>query len=264
MDIDSIINLAAILIAASLFGFYHAYLFYTFKRSPRKTIYGLTSSARRVFVASIMYRKDAILAVQTLRNWVMAASALASTSIVIIIGLSAFLATVGTMVAEGTATDSNPIKFNSLLDSWFTVKIVCLIITLMTAFFMFAQTMRFFNHVCIVININISDEELAKLDPHARLAYRAITPDVVGDLMNRAAFYNTSGLRMYYLTFPLIAWVGGPYYLLAATVVLLIILRQLDFNTSISKRSLGTPKKADEESPEELHRRASFEMRSIA
>lgn len=270
MDEDSIINLAVIISSAFLFGLYHAYLFYVFKHSPRKTIYGLTSSARRVFVASIMYRKDAILAVQTLRNWIMAASALASTSIVIVIGLAAFLSAVGQVTVDSTGIDSNPIKFNSLLNNWFPVKIVCLIITLMTAFFMFAQAMRFFNHVCIVINVNISDEELGKLDKHARLAYLSITPDFVGDLMNRAAFYNTSGLRMYYLTFPLIAWVGGPWYLIGATIILLIILRQLDFNTNISKRDLDASKKSDEESSpedlphEELHRRASIEMRSIA
>ena len=200
----------------------------------------------------------------------MAASALASTSIVLVIGLAAFLSTVGRGASDAAVIDSNPIKFNSFLNSWFPVKIVCLIVSLMTAFFMFAQAMRFFNHVCIVINVNISDEELGKLDKHARLAYRAITPDVVGDLMNRAAFYNTSGLRMYYLTFPLIAWVGGPWYLIAGTIILLIILRQLDFNSNISKRDLERLRKSDEESSpedlphEELHRRVSIEMRSIA
>jgi uncharacterized membrane protein len=35
---------------------------------------------------------------------------------------------------------------------------------------------------------------------------------------------------MYYLSFPVIAWIGGGYYMIAATCVLVFVLRQVDFN----------------------------------
>lgn len=98
--------------------------------------------------------------------------------------------------------------------------------------------MRFLNHTCISVNINISEEELMKLDSSAQLAYQSLSPDVVADMMNRGAFYNTCGIRCYYFCFPLIAWVGGPYYLLAASILLAIILSQLDLNVNTRKRNL--------------------------
>jgi uncharacterized membrane protein len=122
----------------------------------------------------------------------------------------------------------------------------------MCAFFCFAQAMRFLNHTCISVNINISEEELQKLDDKAQLAYHSLSPDVVADMMNRGAFYNTCGIRCYYLCFPLIAWFGGPYYLLAATVFLLIILRQLDFNVNVKKRNILAKKDAATEAGDQI------------
>ena len=113
----------------------------------------------------------------------------------------------------------------------------------MTAFFFFAQAMRFLNHTCILVNVNITEEELSKLDTKAEMAYRVLSADVVGDLINRGAFCNTAGLRMFYLSFPLIAWIGGPWYLIVATVLLVIILRHLDFNVKLEKRNIVDSKK---------------------
>jgi hypothetical protein len=36
--------------------------------------------------------------------------------------------------------------------------------------------------------------------------------------------------------------VGGPYYLLGAAILLVIILRQLDFNVNVKKRNLTATK----------------------
>ena len=121
----------------------------------------------------------------------------------------------------------------------------------MTAFFFFAQAMRFLNHVCILVNINITEEELQKLDPKAESAYRSISPDVLGDIMNRGALCNTAGLRMYYLSFPLIAWMGGGWYLIGATLILVIVLRMMDFNIKVEKRQLveSRRKKDDGDAP---------------
>ena len=59
--------------------------------------------------------------VQTLRNWIMMSSAMASTAIIVIIGLIAFLSAVGTRTSS--VEPANPIHFESLLDNWFPVKV---------------------------------------------------------------------------------------------------------------------------------------------
>ena len=114
----------------------------------------------------------------------------------------------------------------------------------MCGFFFFCQAMRFLSHTVIAVNINITEEDLAKLDRRAQLAFYCMTPDVVGDMMNRGAFYNTCGIRCYYCCFPLIAWLAGPFYLIGSSIFLVIILRLLDFNINIAKRELA--KKRDD------------------
>jgi hypothetical protein len=51
----------------------------------------------------------------------MMSSAMASTAIIVIIGLIAFLSAVGTKSVSSETT--NPIRFESLLDNWFPVKV---------------------------------------------------------------------------------------------------------------------------------------------
>ena len=69
-----------------LFG-YHAYLIYRVIHRPLTTSIGITAHLRSHWVESIMTNGRDILAVQTLRNWVMASSFLASTAILICLGL---------------------------------------------------------------------------------------------------------------------------------------------------------------------------------
>ena len=57
---------------------YHIYLIYKVKTDPDKTSAGLTNRLRREWVEMVMKGNKDLLAVQTLRNWVMASSFLAS------------------------------------------------------------------------------------------------------------------------------------------------------------------------------------------
>ncbi len=66
---------------------YHAYLIYRIHTKPLTTSIGVTNHLRGHWVESIMEHNRDILAVQTLRNWVMASSFLASTAILISLGL---------------------------------------------------------------------------------------------------------------------------------------------------------------------------------
>ncbi len=65
---------------------YHAYLAYRVQTAPMKTAIGLTNHTRQSWVAMVIQERRDILAIQTLRNWIMAASFLASTAILVSLG----------------------------------------------------------------------------------------------------------------------------------------------------------------------------------
>lgn len=76
-----------ILLAFILLGGYHVQLLRQIRRQPLSTAIGLSQQARRLWVRKIIQDGRDILAVQTLRNWTMAATLLASTAILLALGI---------------------------------------------------------------------------------------------------------------------------------------------------------------------------------
>ena len=74
-------------VSALLLLAYHAYLFYRVRRNPAYTVQAVNNMARAEWVDSVMKEGKDILAIQTLRNSTMAATFLASTAILLIIGV---------------------------------------------------------------------------------------------------------------------------------------------------------------------------------
>lgn len=66
---------------------YHLHLVHKVRTSPMLTAVGITNQLRRDWVQTVIEERRDILAVQTLRNWVMAASFLATTAIFISLGI---------------------------------------------------------------------------------------------------------------------------------------------------------------------------------
>ena len=74
-------------LAAILIVIYHVHYYFRVKHFPMQTAVGITRYLRTFWVEAVMEQKRDILAVQTLRNWVMASSFLASTAILIGLGM---------------------------------------------------------------------------------------------------------------------------------------------------------------------------------
>jgi hypothetical protein len=87
-----------------------------------------------------------------------------------------------------------------------------------------------FIHQGHLLSVNITDEELEQIHPHAKLARKVLTKDRVADVLNRGAIANTFGLRGYYVAFPIVAWMFGPWYLLGSTVIMCIGMVFMDYN----------------------------------
>ncbi|XP_027123331.1 uncharacterized protein [Coffea arabica] len=75
-----------------IFLVYHVWLLYTIIYNPRKTVVGLNAESRRNWVFSMMNDplKNGVLAVQTLRNNIMASTLLATTAITLSSLISVF------------------------------------------------------------------------------------------------------------------------------------------------------------------------------
>lgn len=191
---------------------YYAYLGFTSRRHPETSVHALNAQLRERWVAMVMGSdKRDILAVQTLRNSVMAANFMASTSILLIIGtlntgekIGAWLMQWHTLAVGGA--------YSSV--SW-QIKLGLLLLVFAVAFFCFSMAIRFFNHVGYMINLSGGTA-----DP---LLYQQTCA-----YLNRAGRYYTYGTRSFFMSLPLILWFLGAYFLLLATAVLIAGLAVLD------------------------------------
>lgn len=191
--------------------FYHAHLVYQVRRRPLTTAIGITNHLRGHWVQSIMEDKRDILAVQTLRNWVMASSFLASTAILLCLGFFSVAASSEKM-GEISPFLKEMVREHQVL--WL-FKIMVVIVNFFIIFFNFTLAIRYFNHVNFMINVPSS------------LAHK-ITPEYVGGILTRATFHYTAGMRGYYLGVLLILWLFGPIWMLLGTIVMLAVLHHLD------------------------------------
>jgi uncharacterized membrane protein len=191
---------------------YQGYLRYRLSKDPTYTVQRVNNLVRTAWVEDIMRRRDGILAVQTLRNSMMAATFLASTAVLMIIGVL-------TLSEQGDKLRTTWQAFNvfGMVDSrlWLT-KMLLLLVDLLFAFFSFAMAIRLFHHVGYMINTPQSANLVATNPAH------------VSAHLNRAGLFYSIGMRAYYYTVPPLLWLFGPHFMLAGTVVLVIALYYLD------------------------------------
>jgi uncharacterized membrane protein len=158
-----------------------------------------------------MREKRDVLAVQTLRNSTMAATFLASTSVLLIIGVL-------------TLSESDKLQtswhvlntFGAKHPELWLIKILSLLMDLFVAFFSFSMSIRIFNHVGYMINVPLE------------LKHKMITPAHVATHLNRAGNFYSIGMRAYYFTVPLVFWLFGPHFMFVSTIGLLIALYRID------------------------------------
>lgn len=204
--------MAALVISASLLGLYQVFLYFRVKRDPYYTVQAINTMVRTVWVAQIVAKREVITAVQTLRNSTMAATFLASTAVLLIVGVL-------TLSEQGDKLGLvlHSLNFGGTVNStvW-TVKLLAILIDLFVAFFSFSMSIRTYNHVGFMLYVPAHTE------------HPIITTDYVAHQLNRAGSFYSVGMRAYYYLVPLVFWLFGPIYMLAASVGLLFTLFRLD------------------------------------
>ncbi len=206
------IDLLAFLSSMALLLAYHIYVRVKVRQNPTYTVQAIHNQARAAWVDSVMANGRDILAVQTLRNSTMAATFLASTAVLLIMGVL-------TLSGQGDKLGStwHALNLFGVADpALWLLKTILLMLDLCFAFFCFTLAVRKFHHVGYLINLPKSFE------------HPIITPRYVAAYLNRAGRYYGLGMRAYYFTLPLLFWMFGPHLMLASSLALVFLLHHLD------------------------------------
>lgn len=199
--------------AAGILIGYHLLHLLELKFWPRRTSFGRNSRARARWATHIMARGADILAVQTLRNWTMAATFLASTAIVIALGVLSFA-----LSSDGVEQMNTFVQFAGVRSHQLSIiKALLVVFVFLMAFVSFTLCVRFYNHAAFLLNLPQEDSATSPIESGAPL--RALSCG--------AGAYNL-GMRFYYVSIPLALWMLGPIWFLAGSVVMTILIYRLD------------------------------------
>ncbi|MFP4559875.1 MAG: DUF599 domain-containing protein [Thiohalorhabdus sp.] len=190
---------------------YHLRLLRRLRRHPEATGLGLADRVRERWVEMVMAERRDILAVQTLRNWTMAATFLASTAMLLALGILSIAAT-----SERAVEVSRLLTFLEGATPRLTlVKLMVLAGVFLFAFFNFTLAIRYYNHAGYQLALP------PERDP-------GLSPEGVARGLNRGGLHYTLGMRAYYLAVPLALWLFGPELLLLGALLVLLALARLD------------------------------------
>ncbi len=204
-------DLSAMTVSCLLILAYYLYLSWRIRRAPDTSMHSLNAGIRTRWVDMVMRSGNMeILAIQTLRNSVMAANFMATTAILLIIGCLNISEKIGWW-----ALNLHFFSYTAPSHLW-QIKLGLLLLDFSVAFYCFSMAIRFFNHVGYMINLPggaTFDGELYKQ---------------TCVFLNKAGNYYTFGIRSFFFSLPIILWFFGPCFLVLATVGLIIGLALLD------------------------------------
>jgi len=210
--VTHIYDVAGFVLSAATVAIYQLYLRWRNRRDPASSaLYGM-NAARVAWVEGVMRDGRDILAVQTLRNSTMTSSFMASTAILLIIGVLTLSAQGDKLTGTWHALN---VLGNDSSEMWL-FKLLIMLFDLLFAFFAFCLSMRLYHHIGYQINV------------HKDLRQDCTQPAHVGAELNRAAIFYRVGMRAYYFTVPLLFWLFGPLWIVGATVLLVFFLYHLD------------------------------------
>ncbi|OWW20146.1 DUF599 domain-containing protein [Noviherbaspirillum denitrificans] len=176
---------------------------------PAPAFHAVNREARLLWVRGVMRdRSKDVMAVQSLRNYVMTATFKASSAVLLIIGTL-------TLSAQAESL-SRTWWIAGAQGDWLLAKLLCLLVVLIAAFFAFAMVLRHLNHVLFMIGLPAAE------------ASGPFAPEAIAARLNRAGLFYTLGMRAYFLTIPLVFWLFGPLLLPVATAAVVALFLRMD------------------------------------
>ncbi len=210
---DAFNDVGSFVVSALLLAFYHWWIRRKVKKDPTYTVQAINRIARTAWVETMMASgKPDVISVQTLRNSTMAATFLASTAVLLIIGVVTLSGQANYLGSTWHALNA----FGAKAPEIFITKLLLLLLDLFVVFFSFSLAIRVYNHVGYLINVPLS------------LNHKSISPQHVAEHLNRAGKYYSIGMRAFYFIVPVVFWLFGPHFMLAATLGLIVVLYNVD------------------------------------
>ncbi|GLJ43214.1 hypothetical protein SUGI_0897090 [Cryptomeria japonica] len=198
---------------------YHAFLWYKVKNHPLKTVIGVNSIGRKLWVKGIMKdgEKNGVLAAQTLRNSIMESTLMATTSIILGCGMAAMI--------SSTYSIKRPLNDTALGSQGdFILGIKYLLVLLFSLFSFLCHSLS----ICCKCEVGSLIATPVKRHDLASM----ISSDYVCKVLERGFLFNIVGNRAFYGGFPLLFWVIGPLPVFLGSSLLVLVLYSTDFVSS--------------------------------
>ncbi|GJN12426.1 hypothetical protein PR202_ga30702 [Eleusine coracana subsp. coracana] len=211
---------------------YHAWLLLRVRRRPATTVIGVNAINRRIWVRHVMEDpsgKHAVLAVQTIRNNIMASTLLASTAITLSSLIAVLMSSGGGSTTTSSSSSSSTTTTtssgsNGLLPGAplvvgatglpaLSAKFFAILVCFLVAFLLNVQSIRYYSHASVLVNV----------PPHRRAAIGYATA-----ALDRGSHFWSLGARAFYFSCPVFLWLFGPIPMLVACVALVCALYFLD------------------------------------
>ncbi|KAK7380208.1 hypothetical protein VNO78_32706 [Psophocarpus tetragonolobus] len=201
---------------------YHVWLSHKSQTQPFATTFGRDVDGRRLWVPAMIKDIDRknIVAIQCLRNLIMGSTLMATTAILICAGLGAIISSTYSV----KKVVSNTI-FGAHDGFVLGLKYAIILAIFFFSFLCHTFSISFLNQ----LNILICTPQDAK---------SLVTSQYLTQLLEKAILLNTAGNRLFYSAFPLLLWIFGPLLTFFSSMVMVILLYNLDFVTGNSDRSV--------------------------
>ncbi|CAO2186988.1 unnamed protein product [Urochloa humidicola] len=213
---------------------YHLWLLRRIRRRPETTVIGINAINRRIWVRHIMEEpsgKHAVLAVQTMRNTIMASTVLASVAITLSSLVAALMASgaahglfSSSSSSSSTTTPIPTLAGGAAGEAALELKFFAILVCFLVAFLLNVQSIRYYSHTGLLVNVPLA----AHRRPATAVGY------VTGTL-NRGFYFWSLGVRAYYFSCPVFLWLFGPIPMCVSCVAMVAALYFLDVYTEWDK-----------------------------
>ncbi|XP_042000216.1 uncharacterized protein LOC121749691 isoform X2 [Salvia splendens] len=159
--------------------------------------------------------KNGVLAVQTIRNNIMASTLLATTAITLSSLISVY-------VSNKSSSPSSKLIYGNKSSLMSSLKFFAILLCFLVAFLCNVQSIRYYAHVSFLATVPTSQGKIDAIEYVARN-------------LNRGSFFWSLGLRAFYLSFPLFLWVFGPIPMFLCCFAMSFLLYFLDTTTNFTR-----------------------------
>ncbi|RKT47631.1 HAD-IC family P-type ATPase [Thiocapsa rosea] len=214
-------------LAIALLAGYHLYLRWLVAAHPERSYHERANALHHAWVEVTRELGDhGILAVNTLRNWVLSASLFATVTFLLGLLVVGFA-----LQGSGLERLSQALSLASTGEAAVQAKLLLLAALLFTAFVRFALAVRDYNQTALQISIP---------DAH----FRGLAIETIADTLNRAGNHYHQGTRTLLLGLPVLLWLIGAEWFLLGAILTLVLLRGFDLRADA--QSLRAPPSAAE------------------